>query len=747
MQFKPKTHIQTTMSSNCSKIEAFFSVTFRVKGHLAPFVHARRSRTPRARASMFSYVTQRRAPPKRASLVDDDDDDARARGIDAAPMASTSTTSVRAASASAVDDEHARTTRDMAGRKRALDRISFVIMTCALWAMLRFMCGEMLAPNGPATTVSGGGVWAVTLIWACAHIGGAVAVGCKLPSLIGMLVFGLVLRNVPGNLVDDLPERWSSDIRAAGLSVILMRSGLELDLDAFKSIGWMASRLTVMPGLTEAIAVGLFSMLVFNMGFPMGMCLGFILGAVSPAVVVLGMFELQSRGYGVTKGIPSLVVAAASFDDVVAITGYTIFKSFALGASHGGNMAWTVMHGPTDVVMGLIAGSCGGVLCGLTVLWDTRWKRSSMVFMLGMFFMFIGRSYGFNGGGAMASLALGISANKFWSTGKPIRKLSTGPSFDHAHGVETDLAMLWRVGFQPLLFGVIGSAVKFEDITPSTIPKSIGLLLIGLSVRLPMAFFAVGGGKGSKKLTFIERLFIALAWVPKATVQAALASDPLDFILEHGKSDKYVKWGNDILTTAVFSIILTAPLGMIIISTLGPKWLTRDGKKPIESGELMERVEQVRRNSIEAAAATLQRRSSMNDDRNSVSIPPDSPRTSMQGDRDREGSVVSVDEFPRTATASEKLIFHLTTLREMAIDSPDLSPEDVRLIEDASESIENIMREHLPRVRSIDTPGLFFRRTSATFNDLDIPPPGEFDDIVAEVETFPARDADASEAV
>ena len=119
----------------------------------------------------------------------------------------------------------------------------------------------------------------------------------------------------------------------------------------------------------------------------------------------------------------------------------------------------------------------------------------------------------------------------------------------------------------------------------------------------------------------------------------------------------------------------------------------------------------------------------------------------MQGDRDREGSVVSAEDLPRTATASEKLIFHLTTLREMAIDSPDLSPEDVRLIEDASESIENIMREHLPRVRSIDTPGLFFRRTSATFNDLDIPPPGEFDDIVAEIETFPARDADASDAV
>lgn len=664
------------------------------------------------------------------------------------------------------EERSAKLARD---RKRAYDRVSFVLLTVILWATLRFAFGTLVSPNGPAKTVPGGALWSMALIWGCSHIGGASAQAMGLPSLIGMLLSGLLLRNVPGGLVDDLPEKWSSDIRAAGLSVILMRSGLELDLNAFRSIGWAAARLTVMPGLSEAITCGLFSMLIFKMTFPLGMCLGFILGAVSPAVVVLGMFELQSRGYGVEKGIPSLIVAAASFDDVVAITGYTIFKSFALGGNHDGGMAWTVLHGPTDVLLGLVVGTLGGMLCGITKVWDIRWKRTSATFMLGIFFMFLGRNYGFNGGGAMASLALGISANKCWSTNKPHPRLTTGPSVDHAHGVEHDLSKLWRFIFQPLLFGVIGAAVNFKDVTPSTIPKSIGLLCIGLVIRLPMAFVAVAGGK--KPLTFIERLFVALAWIPKATVQAALASDPLDFILAHDKGDKYVKWGNDILTTAVFSIILTAPLGMMIISVLGPKWLQCDLRSAAvvdgdAGADLMEKVELQRRNSIEQQA----RRTSVGDGDGRFSLDGGSPRAevslrnisadafferSRDGSiRDREGSVIGSvisdkDSQPalKNASANEKLLYHLATLRELASDSPDISPEELALIEQASAGIEDIMREHMPRNTNMDTAGLFFRRTSATFADLDLPAPGEFDDIIADVEVVetPERGDDRGE--
>jgi len=692
------------------------------------------------------------------------------------------------------ETEMERANRRVRERRRAYDRVSFGVMACAFWAMLRFVFGEVMSPNGPNVVVSGGGVWAVALIWACAHVGGAVANAVGLPSLIGMLLFGLVLRNVPGGLVEDLPEKWSSDIRAAGLSVILMRSGLELDLDAFRSIGWMASRLTVMPGLSEAITCGLFSMLIFKMSFPLGMSLGFILGAVSPAVVVLGMFELQSMGFGVAKGIPSLVVAAASFDDVVAITGYTIFKSFALG-SHG-NMAWTVLHGPVDVLAGLIFGTLAGIICGVTTVWNEPWKRSSMVFVLGMFMMFMGRSYGFNGGGAMSALALGISANKCWRTNKPHPALTTGPSNDHAHGVETDLAKLWRFIFQPLLFGVIGTAVKFKDITPATIPKSIGLLLIGISVRLPMAYLSVGGGKNP--LTRIERAFVSLAWIPKATVQAALASDPLDYVIEKRKSAEYVEWGNDILTTAVFSIILTAPLGMMIISALGPRWLHKDEKSAlltkVERGDdLVEVVDARRRDSIEIAArrtsATMDQSPALTaaatggslqgslrgsfENASPRHVDGSSPRAldssfqmTRRGSIEREGSVIGSTmseeaseqaQQLKNASASEKLIFYLTTLRELASDSPDINPEEVNRIQEASDAIEAIMREHLPRIRAVDTPGLFFRRTSATYADLDLPAPGELEadlaedardggggEIVADVEIFAGDDEECA---
>ena len=466
-----------------------------------------------------------------------------------------------------------------------------ILMVFVTWVMLYCVLGEVFLPhttkmkNDTEIIIPGGAVFSLIFIWAAAHIGASIAKFANVPPLLGMLLSGLLVRNVPGDLVESLPNEWSSATRAAGLSVILMRSGLELDLEAFQRVGLAAARLTVLPGVSEAILTGFVATALFNVSIPLGLCLGFILAAVSPAVVVGGMFDLQARGYGVAKGIPSLIVAAASFDDVVAITGYTIMKSFAIPSDEHNNLAWTIMHGPTDVILGICAGSFAGyILLGATAIWNKPWKRSLLTFELGMAMMFLGRKYELSGGGAMASLAMGISANKAWTKGRcPIPltrdRFSLGARPELAHSVEVDLSRAWRTLFQPLLFGVIGSAVKFADLTASTIPKSILLLFCGLCIRLPMAFFAVQGGN----LNFKERAFVSLAWLPKATVQAALASDPLEAILKsktgEANYEEWVKWGNDILTTAVFSIIITAPVGMVIISTLGPKWLNQDTKR------------------------------------------------------------------------------------------------------------------------------------------------------------------------
>ena len=179
-----------------------------------------------------------------------------------------------------------------------------------------FMMGETHMLPG-SDNDNDGKMFCMILIWFCSLIAGWMMDKVGMPPLLGMLLSGMILKNWK-NISDDfsdpvanLPDTWSEGIRAAGLSVILMRSGLELDIPQVKKAGLAAVRLTMLPGIIEAFVVAAGGVIFFNMEFPLAMSMGFILAAVSPAVVVVGMFNLQKKGYGVAKGIPSLVVAAA----------------------------------------------------------------------------------------------------------------------------------------------------------------------------------------------------------------------------------------------------------------------------------------------------------------------------------------------------------------------------------------------------------------------------------------------------
>jgi len=185
------------------------------------------------------------------------------------------------------DDDDEWTTKTEWNPRAFPPYVSLIILMLLAYGAVWFLTGKVVAPAG-GTLIPDGAVWSVLFIWIGAQCGGATATALKLPPLLGMLLSGMLLRNLPGDLVEDLPKDWSGAIRSAGLSVILMRSGLELDLGAFKKVGWMAARLTVMPGMSEAVVVGLFATIVFGMSATLGLSLGFILGAVSPAVVVLG---------------------------------------------------------------------------------------------------------------------------------------------------------------------------------------------------------------------------------------------------------------------------------------------------------------------------------------------------------------------------------------------------------------------------------------------------------------------------
>ena len=461
--------------------------------------------------------------------------------------------------------------------------------------------GGLLAPRaGPG--------WAVFCVWLFASATGRALAWLGLPPLAGQLLGGALARNSRAFRGAALTHAYKATIRAAGLGTIMTRSGLELDVGAIRRAGRVAARLTVLPGVSEALAVGVIARWVFELPFVLALALGFILAAVSPAVVVVGMFDLHERGYGVAKGIPSIVVAAASMDDVVAMLGFSVCIGLAGGA---GNVYQKALAGPAAVVAGALYGCAAGALLGATKLWDADWKLTAATLVLGLLPMFVAERLHAHGGGAIGALLVGVVGSWAWRSQQPAwlaagaereallreeadlgaalgapdgdaradadRLREVGEKLDaigrsdaddahKSHLVEANIGLLWTWLAQPLLFGAIGAELNFHRMAPAVAGRALLVVGVGLLVRIPAAYVAV---HFDDRLKFREKAFVALAWLPKATVQAALASVPAEVVDDRRR-------GEAILTTAVLAILATAPLGSLFIQRFGPRWLERE---------------------------------------------------------------------------------------------------------------------------------------------------------------------------
>ena len=461
--------------------------------------------------------------------------------------------------------------------------------------------GGLLAPRaGPG--------WAVFCVWLFASATGRALAWLGLPPLAGQLLGGALARNSRAFRGAALTHAYKATIRAAGLGTIMTRSGLELDVGAIRRAGRVAARLTVLPGVSEALAVGVVARWVFELPFVLALALGFILAAVSPAVVVVGMFDLHERGYGVAKGIPSIVVAAASMDDVVAMLGFSVCIGLAGGA---GNIYQKALAGPAAVVAGALYGCAAGALLGATKLWDADWKLTAATLVLGLLPMFVAERLHAHGGGAIGALLVGVVGSWAWRSqqpawlaagaereallheeadlgaalgtpdgdarvaadrlrevGKKLNAIGRSDADDahKSHLVEANIGLLWTWLAQPLLFGAIGTELNFHRMAPAVAGRALLVVGVGLLVRIPAAYVAV---HFDDRLKFREKAFVALAWLPKATVQAALASVPAEVVDDRRR-------GEAILTTAVLAILATAPLGSLFIQRFGPRWLERE---------------------------------------------------------------------------------------------------------------------------------------------------------------------------
>ena len=383
----------------------------------------------------------------------------------------------------------------------------------------------------------------------------------RLPGLVGMLLAGVLVGPYLLNLLSPDMMTVSADFRRIALIVILLRAGFELRRDTLHRVGVYAVSMSSIPALFEIAAVTLLAPPLLGLSWLEAAILGSILGAVSPAVVVPLMIDFMERGKGAKKGIPTLILAASSIDDVFVIVIFTVL----LGMYGGGqvNWLWQISTIPISIILGILLGLLIGYLLYLLFKkYDLKPPRRTII-VLGAAIILTWIEDTLHGLVPVSAL-LGVMAIGFIILEKQEAI---------AHIISAKLKKLW-VFAELLLFVLVGAQV---DIHVAWKAGAAGTLVIagGLAARSIGTYLSlIGSG-----LNHREKMFAVVAYIPKATVQAAIGAVPLA---------AGVAGGEVILAVAVLSILITAPLGAIGIKIMGERVLTESDKPPYSFKELRE---------------------------------------------------------------------------------------------------------------------------------------------------------------
>ena len=375
-------------------------------------------------------------------------------------------------------------------------------------------------------------------------VGLSAAALCRilhLPRIIGMLLTGVLLGPYVLNLLDPIILQASSDLRQMALIIILLKAGLSLNLSDLKKVGRPAIMMSCVPATCELLAFVLFAPTLLGINRIEAAVMGAVLAAVSPAVVVPRMVNLMEQRWGTEKGIPQMIMAGASCDDIYVIV---LFSTF-VGMAQGGSAHWQdFAQIPISIVLGVLLGAVVG--WGLSLFFETayasrQYVRNSMkvIIVLGLSFLLVAVENWLKGivplSGLIAVVAMACTL-KLKSTPSVSRRLSE------------KFGKLWLAA-EVILFVLVGAAVDIRY-TLQTGLAAVAMIALALVFRSLGVFLCMLGTRLSGK----ERLFCMIAYLPKATVQAAIGSVPLSLGLPCGQI---------VLTVAVVAILITAPLGAL----------------------------------------------------------------------------------------------------------------------------------------------------------------------------------------
>ncbi len=383
---------------------------------------------------------------------------------------------------------------------------------------------------------------------------GAICQKLKMPRIIGMLVTGIVLGPYVLDFLDPSILSISSELRKLALIIILLKAGLSLDLKDLKKAGRPAILMSFVPATCEIAGYILFAPLLLGINRIEAAVMGAVLGAVSPAVVIPRMVMLMEEKYGTKKAIPQMIMAGASCDDIFVIVLFTTFLSMAQGGSAD---IIDFVNIPVSIVLGILLGAVAGY--GLYLFFETSYAHkhcvrnsTKVIIVLGFSMLLVSVEGWLEGKVSVSGLLAVVSMAcviKIKSTAFVSKRLSE------------KFGKLW-IAAEVVLFVLVGAAVDIRYTLSAGI-AAVFMIFIALIFRTAGVLICTV----KTKLNMKERIFCVIAYLPKATVQAAIGSVPLAAGLACGKI---------ILSVAVLAIIITAPLGALGIDNTYKKLLEKE---------------------------------------------------------------------------------------------------------------------------------------------------------------------------
>lgn len=371
----------------------------------------------------------------------------------------------------------------------------------------------------------------------------------RMPGLLGMLIIGVIIGPYGLDLLQADIMNASADFRKIALIIILLRAGFGISVEDLNKVGKTALKMSCLPGLIEGFFIAFAATKFLGFSFIQGGLLGFIIAAVSPAVVVPQMLNFMEKGIGTNKGIPTLILAGSSIDDVFAITIFSTFLGLYSG-SHV-NIGVKLLEIPISIILGIAAGA----IIGFIMVWvfkkyhirDTK----KVLLIVGASILLTALESLLKNKVEIAGL-LGVMTIGFIV----LERLP-----DVGKRLALKLNKIW-VFAEILLFVLVGAQVNIS-VALDAGAMGIVVILIGLLGRSIGVIISVLG----TNLNWKERFFCIISYIPKATVQAAMGAIPLSL---------GVTSGDVILAVAVLSILITAPLGAIAINASSTKLLVME---------------------------------------------------------------------------------------------------------------------------------------------------------------------------